>query len=950
MTVRSWLSLPFLLAAALALTALAVTLHVRLDRSTGLLRTIYPEADFRGEPLSRTVTGDVSLSFLDRHPSLRRRPFSVRWTGVWFFPDGREIEIEVAGGDSAAIRFDGGLLVRHPARGRIRSSWTGTIGPGAHDIVIEYERRGRTPDLRVRWAPAGAPLRPLDSLSLFPEAVDLRQYWIGVGLRWLHRGVALIWLIVIVVAASRMMPRMRAPAAPSMPQARSWKARASGAAADSLRALCDTEFPRPPEIGRRIALVAAPALLGPVVVLLVGPHTLYVANEGEFNVAFGALVPRLLLAAAAGWAVLLAAGGLLAVLSGRLTRLYAALLFVGGLLAWAQGTLIVGEYGLLTGDALDLSRQAWREPYELVLWALALAGAAMFSGRVSAVAPSASTIIVALQLLALVASPIVSAGNTADDTRLEGRAWRVPPEPIYRLSRGQNVVHIVLDAFASTTFGEIVAAERDAVDRSFSGFVFFADHLGAFPTTKASMPAMLSGRVYRNERPFRPFQLEVLERASIFTALARHGFAIHSMTFHHREQPPARLPGGDVVAYTIPTPYSSYDAYLEGATAQLLDLSLFRHVPHALKPRVYNDDAWLVQSLYSTREAARHARPSNHALFLDEFIRRLSPGETGPVYTYIHVAIPHPPLVLNADCSFTGRQRWSPHAYVDQARCGVTLVQRLLDRLRELGLYDRSLVIVTADHGWRLRDGSDLLQPATTPAGALEGLVPPAMPLLAVKPPEAAGPLRISEAPTAITDIPATILDLLGLPGELPGESVFRLEEGAARPRVYAHHPWDGAGWQQPYFRALWLFSVDGRVADRTSWRFRQAIFPPADERAEEFESMRLGLAPPQSGPDGTFRWSDPYVVTYAPAGARTLAIEVRKAPGAPRQALAIRVNGLELATHALTDAWQVLRHPLPAADAGIDSYTIELRVSPPWAEEGRRPRGAMFRSIEWRR
>jgi hypothetical protein len=721
--------------------------------------------------------------------------------------------------------------------------------------------------------------------------------------------------------------------------------------AGPVRTLLDARLARPRAIGRRLALVAAPALLGPVVVLLVGPHTLFLANEGEFNVTFGALLPRLLLAAGAGWAVLLAAGGVIAVLSERMTRLYASLLFAAGLLVWAQGTLMVGEYGLLTGDALDLGREAWRGPYELVLWGLVLAAAVMFSRRVSLVAPLASTVVVALQLLVLVASPIVSAGETADDdTRLERRAWRPPPEPIYRLSHGQNVVHIVLDGFLSTTFGEIAAAERDVIDRSFSGFVFFADHLGAFPTTKASMPAMLSGRAYRNERPFRPFQLDVLRRTSIFTALARQGWAIHSVTFHHREQPPAGLSGGKVVAYTIPTPYASYGAYLEGAAAQLLDLSLFRHVPHALKPRVYNDDAWIVQSLYSTREAARHARPSNHALFLDEFVRRMSPGRSGPVYTYVHVAIPHPPLVLDAECRFTGRQRWSPRAYADQARCGVTLVERLLDRLRDLGLYDRSVIIVTADHGWRLRDDVDPLQATATPAGALEGLIAPAMPLLAVKPPAAAGPLRISEAPTTISDIPATILDLLGLPAELPGESVFRLEEGASRSRVYAHHPWDNAGWQQPYFEPLWLFDVQGRVADRASWRFRQSIFPPADGRAERLEALRIGLAPPESGPDGTFRWSDPYVVTYAPAGARTLTIDVRKAPGALRQTLTVRVNGKDLGTHPLMDTWQSLRLPLPGRDPGIDSFTIELVVRPPLSEEGQRPRGAMFRSIEWRR
>ena len=81
------------------------------------------------------------------------------------------------------------------------------------------------------------------------------------------------------------------------------------------------------------------------------------------------------------------------------------------------------------------------------------------------------------------------------------------------------MIHIVLDAFPSWIFAELLEQERSTFDRDFSGFSFFADHLGAFPTTRASMPAMLTGMAYRNEVPLNDFIRENIRERSIFSVL-----------------------------------------------------------------------------------------------------------------------------------------------------------------------------------------------------------------------------------------------------------------------------------------------------------------------------------------------------------------------------------------------------------------------------------------------
>ena len=145
--------------------------------------------------------------------------------------------------------------------------------------------------------------------------------------------------------------------------------------------------------------MASPALLAPFVLFLLGPHTIYRANSGEFSAAFTDIAwPSLLVAVAAAWSLLLGIGCLICFLSLPLTRLYAALLLALGVLFWAQGNLWVGDYGALDGRAIEWDRLAGRVPYELAVWAVVPLLAALFSRSVSRFAPFTAQLFLVLQV------------------------------------------------------------------------------------------------------------------------------------------------------------------------------------------------------------------------------------------------------------------------------------------------------------------------------------------------------------------------------------------------------------------------------------------------------------------------------------------------------------------------------------------------------------------------
>ena len=683
---------------------------------------------------------------------------------------------------------------------------------------------------------------------------------------------------------------------------------------------------------RRLLTVAFPALFVPLQLLLFGPHTIYSGNVQEFSAPFWSLVVYLV-------PLILAVAGALALigiaLPSRVFQHYVVALVAVGIVLWAQGNLMVGDYGVLNGQDIDWSGHAWRNRYELALWIGLPLVQSCSRAQVFSTAVFASRILIALQVVLL--------AYTAAQADPEARAkWEGAPEAIFELSSKQNVFHFVLDGFQSDAFHDIVKAERAEMDRQYSGFTFFSNHMGAFPTTIVSIPAMLTGATYRNQEPMRRFIAKEFKRATIFRAMRDQGYQVDAMSGLMYDKP------STTNYYRLPTPYVTYDSYVRFAGWQLADLALFRHSPHVLKPWIYNDQSWRLQTTFgqSIDTAGRRFMPVNGQAFLADFTLRMRVGHERPTYKYLHAGIPHWPVSVNADCEYIGARSLRRPNYTAQARCGIRRVGALLDKLRELGLYDSSLIVISSDHGVALPpqgftgDRDVLGAPLAELAGS-------ALALLIVKPPNSTGPVRISEAPSAITDIPATIVDTLGLKNPFPGTSALKLDERAPRPRQFAVYLWSSAEWQADFFPYMDVFTVDGQVIKGGDWKTEEPIYAPkttVEQRSRGFYRAERG------GPGEMFRWSAPLAHLHKPADAKGVELKVRSSADRP-QTLTVEVRGKVIDKRVLSDHdWHSLSYPLPPSpDTSPGGEWVLLRVDPPWKVRGdRRIFGVMTRDLKW--
>src|SRR5688572_16817467 len=778
---------------------------------TGLIRTFYPQPAFAGTPIE-APTSEINLAFLDARPDLPRQHFSARWRGFFYVRQPQTIEFFAGGNDEIELRVDGQLLVTRNLREGMRTQGRRVaLDAGAHALAVDYQQFGGGMSLNIQRALEGQVPRPFLPTELFLQPVESRHVRMLETARWVRRATPIV-LVVTVVLLVGNATALTFPA---------WR-RSSGAPQD-LR-----------DYAHRLWLVAAPALLGPAVVFLLGPYTIFASNPGEFAVPFAQLAaPWLLRTAAMNWLILFGIGCVVALLSKRATRVYAAVLFAFGVMLWGQGHLWNADYGVLAGREVDLAEHAARSPYETAAFAAVLLLAAAFSRPVSRIAPFASLVFLGVQAIGAAAN---SSGPAAGGAR-----WIEPPPEIYQFSRAQNVIHIVLDEFQSDVFTEILHQDRATLDATFSGFVYFEDHAAASPTTSMSMPAMLTGLAYQNDMPAPDFVRDAFRKSSIFEKVSRAGYDVDAMSIVPTASfedwiGPEAAPNWRGARFRIRKPFISQGDYREVSSRQVLELSLFRHVPHAAKvfsverPDAFYRPIWMDRG--DSPAQIRLHEASNSAAFLEQFIRLMSVSRDRPVYKLLHVGVPHRPIVVDRNCRFRGATAMSRQAYTEQSRCAVKLVGELLDRARTLGIYDSSLIIVSSDHGTDLNplgfNGiSDSLSLVPGPSTSrLPATVGSAKAIMFIKPPQRTGPISISDAPTAHIDVPPTILDILKLPDGTSDASMLRRDAKQSRTRVYGMYD-PRQRFPKEYLDRLDLLSIDGPMLDAASWHVQRSIWNP---------------------------------------------------------------------------------------------------------------------------
>lgn len=575
-----------------------------------------------------------------------------------------------------------------------------------------------------------------------------------------------------------------------------------------------------------ILLLVLPAGWISLKIFFLCPLTIYVTNAEEMQVGYYSLALLYLIPFLSSVAVLVFLG---MVLPAAPQRVYVAVLAAIGALLWLQGDILLWNYGPLDGSFIDWHREAWRGYVDSAIWLAVVVAAVYWKRQLVARARTGVLLLLAIQMGSLFFMNPWAALVQKTEPFVESLDF---PESLAQFSASDNVIHIVLDGFQSDVFAELVESSKHYVER-FEGFTFFREATTSTRVTHLSIPSFISASIYRNRIPAARFHHQIFNGKNILRTMAEAGYQIDVASGVPWM---SRLYSGAMV-YGIPHPFREKAEMERWHAAFLLDLSLFRLAPHFIKRAIYNNQAWLISSM-NPGPAGTNYRHFSDIEFLGRLTGEAFLGRETPVYKLIHLLTPHPPLVVD-ERKLPARKPFKNTRENVRRQSADTVegVLQFLDKLRKLSLYDDSTIVIQGDHGtslsYRMQDRSGNWVDSRNSGLRISGAV---LPLLLVKPARRKDRMQVSDAQVELNDLPATILALLGLPGEYGGKNIFEVKKGELRDRTYARGMVSrDVSRQTGFFTALQEYVISGSVFLESSWRKGTLYQKPADHRDTDY-------------------------------------------------------------------------------------------------------------------
>lgn len=342
---------------------------------------------------------------------------------------------------------------------------------------------------------------------------------------------------------------------------------------------------------------------------------------------------------------------------------------------------------------------------------------------------------------------------------------------IYTASSTKNVFILSFDGLPGPVATEVLN-ENPELQRQLKDFTFFPNAITSSPATFASITSETSGDVDLKEEFGE--QTAIMERMDhgrlITNTLEKNGFVVSTYgTYGRMFSEQAR----DFAIGTLGE--ARLARYGVRNSAEVLDYALARTFsPLTVFVTAVTED--VIRRIDKTDKSSFTHRLINHAGddwdkinllgFTDfyAYLESLHVGETAPVAHFTHFLHTHFPIDLDAECNYRSddkewfQARQNRQGAKDETECVLRQAALFVNKLRELDIYDKSMIVLKSDHGQPVSYNDPTRLESFTIRGHKYWGFARYKPLLSVKPfGENRETLSIDERPAILGDLATTI-------------------------------------------------------------------------------------------------------------------------------------------------------------------------------------------------
>lgn len=342
----------------------------------------------------------------------------------------------------------------------------------------------------------------------------------------------------------------------------------------------------------------------------------------------------------------------------------------------------------------------------------------------------------------------------------------------YTVSENENIIVFSLDYFSKNYLDEILEEYPQTYDE-FKDFTYFNNTSGNYLSTFPSLSSLYTGVLHDGSIS----AMEYLNSAWKSEKAGKFYDTLHDNGYHVNIFADANYSAGyaeNMIGKADNVNFCDGVNLDKDLVKGIIKVSLFRTLPLCTKEyvwlttdgvnsRVKYDTANEIESIKTDLDFYEGYK-ANGLTLTDEY----------NIYSWHHLLGSHVPYTTDENFNYTGYET-DP---VTQTRGYLYAISQYINEMKELGVYDKATIVITADHG----DGAN-----------------PFVALMIKYPNETHDTLQFNPAPTTQNDIMPTLVASLGEDSSYFGRTVYEIATDEQRERTFRYHTYDpeykSTGW-----------------------------------------------------------------------------------------------------------------------------------------------------------
>lgn len=351
----------------------------------------------------------------------------------------------------------------------------------------------------------------------------------------------------------------------------------------------------------------------------------------------------------------------------------------------------------------------------------------------------------------------------------------------FTLSKNENVIFFIIDTCDSYVITESLKKYPDLFDK-LDGFTYYPNSVSHHSRTYPSVPYLLTKETCYFDVPYTQYVASAHQKSTFLEEIKATGADTRLYTSSSYVDNSLLGVVDNFKTYNSSSLSAIKPFYL---IKKMLKISLYRIMPYLFKDYfVYSSNEINAQVVNNDKVGIfesddiffKYVR--DYGLTIDENYEKS--------FRFYHFWGTH----AGCDLDENANRSHTINDFTASLRGCMRIIEEYIQQMKDLGIYEKSTIIITADHG-----------NSSSKSGTID-ISGPVTSMMLVKPANSFGtPVKTSQAPVCHDDLFATALDGLGASGEKYGRRIFDIKEDEERDRYY-------------YFSAFYS-DINGEIALR---------------------------------------------------------------------------------------------------------------------------------------